>query len=43
VNAKMIFMLFNTSYGLFQEQNKIFEHHAYETTVNLPSSCFKIV
>ena len=27
----MIFMLFNTSYGLFEEQTGIFEHHAHET------------
>jgi hypothetical protein len=31
VNAKMIFMLFSTSYNLFQEQAGIFEHHAHET------------
>jgi hypothetical protein len=27
----MILMLFSTSYGLFQEQAGIFEHHAHET------------
>jgi hypothetical protein len=26
----MIFMLFSTNYGLFQEQTRIFEHHAHE-------------
>jgi hypothetical protein len=31
MNAKMIFMLFSTSYGLFQEQTGIFDHHAYES------------
>jgi hypothetical protein len=31
VNAKMIFMLFSTSYNLFQEQTGLFEHHARET------------
>jgi hypothetical protein len=31
VNAKMIFMLFSTSYSLFQEQTGFFEHHAHET------------
>jgi hypothetical protein len=31
VNAKMIFMLFSTSYGLFHEQTGIFEQHAHET------------
>jgi hypothetical protein len=28
-DAKMIFMLFSTSYDQFQEQTGIFEHHAY--------------
>jgi hypothetical protein len=31
VNAKMIFMLFSISYGRFQEQAEMFEHHAHET------------
>jgi hypothetical protein len=31
VNAKMIFIVFSTSYGLFQEQTEIFEHHAHKT------------
>jgi hypothetical protein len=31
VNAKMIWMLFNTSYGPYQEHIGIFEHHAHET------------
>jgi hypothetical protein len=31
VNAKMICKLFNTRFDLFQEQYRIFEHHAHET------------
>jgi hypothetical protein len=31
LNAKMVFMLFSTSYRLFQEKTRIFEHHAHET------------
>jgi hypothetical protein len=31
LNAKMIFMLFNISYDLFQKRTGIFEHHAHET------------
>jgi hypothetical protein len=27
----MIFMLFSTSYDIFQEQSRIFEHYAHET------------
>jgi hypothetical protein len=29
VHAKMIFMLFTTSYNRFQDQTRIFEHHAH--------------
>jgi hypothetical protein len=30
MNAKIVFMLFSTSFDLFQEQIEIFEHHAHE-------------
>jgi hypothetical protein len=40
VNAKMIFMLFSTSYSLFYEQTGIFEHHAHETW---PWTCDSVV
>jgi hypothetical protein len=40
MNAKMIFMLFSTSYGLFQDQTEIFEHHAHETR---PRTCDPVV
>ena len=36
----MIFMLFSTSYGLFQEQTGNFEHHAHETW---PRTCDPVV
>jgi hypothetical protein len=29
VNAKMISMLLSTSYGLFKEHTRIFDHHAH--------------
>jgi hypothetical protein len=31
MNLKLIFMLFNTSYSLIQEQTINFEHHVHET------------
>jgi hypothetical protein len=31
VNTKMTFMLFSTSYDLFQEHARIFEHHSHKT------------
>jgi hypothetical protein len=40
VNVKMIFMLFSTSYSLFQEKTRIFEHHAHETR---PGTCDLVV
>jgi hypothetical protein len=36
----MIFMLFSISYGLFQEQTGIFEHHAHETW---PLTCDSVI
>jgi hypothetical protein len=30
MNAKMIFMLLSTSYGLIQEQTRKFEHHVHK-------------
>jgi hypothetical protein len=40
VNAKMIFMLFSTSYDIFQEHARMFEHHAHETW---PWTCDPVV
>ena len=43
VNTKiifMLFMLFSTSYGLFQEQNEIFKHRTHETW---PWTCHPVV
>jgi hypothetical protein len=31
MNAKMIIILFSTSYDLFLEHTEIVEHHAHET------------
>jgi hypothetical protein len=39
-NAKMILMLFSTSYGLFQKYTEIFEQHAHETW---PWTCHPVV